>query len=656
MAANVGYQYDFTKILQGSDYEAGHSVATDASGNVFVTGVFYSTTDFDPGEGVDNHTSNGNGDAYLTKFNSDGSYAWTETFGGSGYDAGIFVTISPSDVISVVGKYATTVDFDPGGGINSHTSNGSSDVFITMYTESGSYTSTSVIGGSQEDYILDAKYDSSGNLYLAGAYSSTVDFNPGDGVDNHTATGLTSSFLTKINSDGSYGWTKTVDGYSLAYSVSIDPSDYVYVSGYFRLTPDFDPGPGTDNRTAAVADIYLSKFSTDGDYLWTKAMGGTTYDYGKVVTNDGYGNTYLVSRFALTVDFDPGAGVDNHTSNGIDDIAVTKFNSNGDYLWTKTFGGTGDEDVYSGYSDSAGDLFITGVFGGTVDFDPGDGIASRTETSSYEAETYILSLDINGGFRWVHTFDSDTSSDGFGLAYSSYDNSLYVTGDFVDTIDFDPFGAGAIVTTDASWSAWLLKLSLAGQNFTSTILSGPSEEQYQIRRNEDGGSTGGVVIPVKDSNIGNRKIVVILEPNTVSFNSFLFSQKVSTDNLPDSNAIRAGYLLGIPFKSKIAWQVGDLQQIYFKAYPPPYTNYSPAVIIPELQHKLSIISLSYTDSDLIPPGDRQHPFKPSSLKIAHSLDGLKWTIINNSVVDQNNKTVSIIGKVGGYYMIVSTSQ
>jgi hypothetical protein len=77
-------------------------------------------------------------------------------------------------------------------------------------------------------------------------------------------------------------------------------------------------------------------------------------------------------------------------------------------------------------------------------------------------------------------------------------------------------------------------------------------------------------------------------------------------------------------------------------------------ILPALQSKPSIISLSYTSKDLIPPGDSTHPFNPKNLKLAYSPDGKTWSILPTSVVDIQNKTVAAIHKLGGYYMIVSS--
>lgn len=111
--------------------------------------------------------------------------------------------------------------------------------------------------------------------------------------------------------------------------------------------------------------------------------------------------------------------------------------------------------------------------------------------------------------------------------------------------------------------------------------------------------------------------------------------------------------LGIKANSCASWQVGKIQSIWYKAYASDFqTNYA-ARIIPELQSKPSIISPSYTNEDLIPAGQPLSRFDAKKLKLAHSLDGFTWKILPTSVVDTTNHTVAAVGKVGGYYMIVS---
>ena len=89
---------------------------------------------------------------------------------------------------------------------------------------------------------------------------------------------------------------------------------------------DFDPGPGTDNHTSAGSDdIFLTKINADGTYSWTKTMGGTSNDRGDSAAVDGSGNVYVTGSFEGIADFDPGPGTDNHTAAGGRAIFLTKF-------------------------------------------------------------------------------------------------------------------------------------------------------------------------------------------------------------------------------------------------------------------------------------------------------------------------------------------
>jgi len=213
----------------------------------------------------------------------------------------------------------------------------------------------------------------------------------------------------------------------------------------------------------------------------------------------------------------------------------------------------------------------------------------------------------------------------------------------------------------------------------STTSSSSQPEVPQIPQSSDRGNGGGIVTPIKDSNTGGQKITVQIEQETFSFDAYLsstsytpsFLQQVligssNTTSSPDtfnnslyrgSNAtIAGGSVLGVQTDTGIAWQVGPIQKIYYKAYPPFGSGKDPAIIIPSLQEKPSNLALSYTDTDLTPPGDPKHPFSPSTLKLAHSSDGITWKILQHSVVDAVNHTVAVIDTIGGYYVIVSTTK
>ncbi|MFH1676028.1 MAG: SBBP repeat-containing protein, partial [bacterium] len=145
--------------------------------------------------------------------------------------------------------------------------------------------------------------------------------------------------------------------------------------GRFKTTVDFDPGPDVYNRTShGEYDIFLSKCDSAGNFIWAKTWGGDKIDEGHGVAADGSGNAYVTGCFRETADFNPGPGVDNRTSNGGNDIFLSKFDSTGKFIWAKTLGSTGYDDGNSVALDISGNAYMTGSFSGTVDFDTGPGI------------------------------------------------------------------------------------------------------------------------------------------------------------------------------------------------------------------------------------------------------------------------------------------
>jgi len=388
--------FQWARTWGGADYERGYGVAVDGSGNIYVTGYFEGTVDFDPGVGTDEHTSNAYYDIFLSKFNANGDFQWARTWGGDSVDTAYGVAAhSPSDIY-VVGYFKETVDFDPGGGTEEYTSDSSSeDVFLSKFDATGNFQWVRTWGGWAYDEACGVAADSLGNIFVTGDFARDVDFNPPQvpGEDVHWSEGPTADiFLSKFNSSGDYQWARTWGGsnWDEGYSVATDSSGYIYVTGDFNDTVDFDPGAGTDEHSATMfCDIFLSKFDTNGDFLWANTWGSDDdHDKGYGVAADVSSNVYVTGVFSETVDFNPGDGideVDDHVSNGGFDPFLSKFNSSGDFQWARTWGGVYDADYCRGVAvDGPGNIFVTGDFWWAVDFDPGTGTDNHTSNGDYD--------------------------------------------------------------------------------------------------------------------------------------------------------------------------------------------------------------------------------------------------------------------------------
>lgn len=310
--------------------EQGSSIITDPSGNVYVSGYFWGTTDFNPGAGTNNLTSAGVADIFALKLDASGNYVWANRFGSTGDDDGRALTIDATGNVYLTGYFQLTVDFDPGAGTANLASGGWNDIFVAKYDNNGIYSWANRFGSgtSSVDVSFSVQTDASNNVYMAGQFSNTVDFDPGAGTANLVSAGGTDIVVAKYNTSGAYIWAKRMGGTGndIATLLCQDASGNVYSTGNFQNTADFDPGAGTVNLVSSgVDDIFLSKLDASGNYLWAGKMGGVSSDYSYSVCTGPYSTVWVAGSFQGTADFDPSASSNNLVSSGSYDGFLEKF-------------------------------------------------------------------------------------------------------------------------------------------------------------------------------------------------------------------------------------------------------------------------------------------------------------------------------------------
>ena len=198
----------------------------------------------------------------------------------------------------------------------------------------------------------------------------------------------------------------------------------------------------------------------DGDFVWAKAMGGTSDEYGHGIFVDISGNVYASGYFWGTVDFDPGPGTFNLTSVGSNDIFTSKLDSNGNFVWAKAMGGTSGDQGHGISVDTSGNVYTTGSFFDTVDFDPGPKTFNLTSAGS--RDIFISKLDSNGNFAWAKAMGGTSSDLGRGIFVDASCN-VYTIGYFSDTVDFDT-GLGIFNLTSAGLDDIFI-IHLSGSSF-----------------------------------------------------------------------------------------------------------------------------------------------------------------------------------------------
>lgn len=387
----------WAKSFGSTTSDAPYSVATDSAGNVYVTGNYQLTVDFDPSSGVAQQTSNGTNDIFVVKLDANGNFVWVKTFGGGGSDSGYSVVADSTGNVYVTGNFLGTVDFDPGAGTSNLTDAGSWDAFILKLDVNGNFVWARNVGGTSTDNGYSLKISPLGYLYVVGIFQLTADFDPGAGIESLTSYGNADGYVLKLDLMGNFVWVRQFGGTGGESSqlVLSDSSDNVFVVGSFSNTADFDGSANTANLTSAGGiDGFVLKLDATGAYQWAHAFGGTGNDIARSVAHDSQGSVYATGYFANTVDFDPGAGTVNLTSVAADDGFVVKLDATGGYSWVQQIGDTGSGSGYSLAMDSSDSVFVLGHFAATADFDTSSCVANIVSAGSSDA--YILKLDSSG--------------------------------------------------------------------------------------------------------------------------------------------------------------------------------------------------------------------------------------------------------------------
>jgi Fibronectin type III domain len=309
----------------------GNPIQSDGT-NLFLTGTFYRTNDFDAGLGVYSLTSKGDDDVFIASYvASNGDLNWAKNFGGNLIvDWGYSILIQGSHLYAC-GIYIDGVDLDPGP--NVLTANDNGGFFSKFNKNDGSLVWAKAIAGGAgtSGNVLDMVNDDNA-LYISGDFGGIVDFDPGPGENFKTSNGNSDGFFGKYSLEsGDLIWVRTMTGSATTTNdlslrkIVIDNSS-LYIGGNSSWSADFNDGDGEANRTSFGNDVFLASYQkVDGSFNWAKTIGGSSdFDFmrgGLAIGNDGL---YLGSRFSGFVKFDPYQGQGFATGSG-DYSAVLKY-------------------------------------------------------------------------------------------------------------------------------------------------------------------------------------------------------------------------------------------------------------------------------------------------------------------------------------------
>ena len=308
--------------------DVGQAVATDASGNSYVTGFTSGT--------FTGQTNAGMSDAFLAKVDGSGSVLWVKEFGSSASDAGNAVAVDGSGNIYVAGSAGGLM---PGAGFAA----GQDDYFLAKFDSSGNRLWLAQDGTSAMDEGLAVGVDASGNSYVAGVTTGSLGGANAGGDD---------AFLAKYDSSGTMVWGKQFGGSGDddAMGLAVDGSGNAYVTGGTASSLG-------GNSNAGNFDVFLAKFTSSGNRSWLTQFGTSADEEGNGVAVDGSGNAYVTGYATGSL-----AG----TNAGKQDAFVAKVDASGNRGWTSQFGTSADDAGKAVSVDSNGDIVVGGFTDGKL--------------------------------------------------------------------------------------------------------------------------------------------------------------------------------------------------------------------------------------------------------------------------------------------------
>lgn len=326
---------------------------------------------------------------------------------------------------------------------------------LPAYAQIPTFTWAKAIGGSGTVIGNSVCTDAAGNSYTIGTFNAEADFNP-----NPTETDMLASFgddvfVLKLDGEGDFVWAIAIggNGSDRGNSIALDGDEDLIITGSFEEDVDFDPGSGTTILSSIeLNNIFIAKLDTDANLIWAKGIGDTGNDVGNSIATDQSGNIYATGYFHFTVDFDPNAGTFPLTADGLLDGYILKLDPDGDFEWATQFGNDEDDQGNGITITETGQVCVTGSFGYEE---------SNDDTHS---SIFIAQYTSTGNSVWEKQIGyAENDSYHFGKAITTDEaGSVFVTGAYYNTMDFDP-GSGTFILNSGNYElGFILKLSSDG--------------------------------------------------------------------------------------------------------------------------------------------------------------------------------------------------
>jgi hypothetical protein len=380
---------------------------------------------------------------------------WSQRFGNASTDQnGNGVAVDGSGNVLMVGTFLSTVNF---GGSNL-TSAGAGDIFVAAFDVDGNHQWSKRFGDTQPDQVANAvTVDGSGNVAVTGNFLGTVNF----GGSLLTTAGGDDIFLVKFDSNGNHQWSKRFGNAStdqIGRAVRASGAGDITLAGSFVGTVDFGGGA---LMSGGGLDVYVARFQSDGDHVWSESFGGQDDQVLESIDVDDTGNVVLCGYFAGTIDFGGGQLV----SAANNDVFLAKLDTDGDHVWSNRYGSGNDQEGSAVVIDGTGDVIAAGGFESTINF------GGSTLTSSGGRDVFLAKFTSGGAHEWSQRFGTTLEQTSAAIAVDNSDN-IGLTGAFASTIDF----GGGTLTNNGGLDIFVARFNPDGDHMWSAAFGGTTDQ------------------------------------------------------------------------------------------------------------------------------------------------------------------------------------
>lgn len=375
--------FGWVRLLGNSNPDYARALTTGQDGSIYISG---NTTG-----ALDGQTSSGGQDAFLTKYNPNGTKVWTRLLGTTGIDNANALTTGIDGSIYVSGS--------TNGALDGQTNNAGQDGFVTKYNPDGTKVWTRLLGSNSSTTANALTTGPDGSIYVGGS-SYVIGGGPliiGYGQD---------AFVTKYSSDGIKVWTRFLgtDSDDFATELVTGKDGSVFISGYTSGALDGQSNSGGQ-------DAFVTKYNPDGTKVWTRLLGSSGSDAANALTLDADGSVYVGGRTTGQL-FDGIQNISNSYYGGF----ITKYSTDGTKIWTKIVSGTQISAIKTGID---GAIYATGTsYGSAVD----------GQLSLGGSDSAVVRFETDGTQGWTRLFGS-TSSDNSNALTVGADGSLFIAGE-----------------------------------------------------------------------------------------------------------------------------------------------------------------------------------------------------------------------------------